>query len=170
MAERKVAVIPHVVVTGALGPKEYGVLLTDERAIFVLESASKAGLAAALGGAVGAAVAGGLASRKYVDYEREDPERLATDPDNIVVPHGSIRSLQLKKTLGSHVLRIEYLRTDGKSKKIAAQLVPNAELIRKAKETGVRPKEATADYVRRVHEALRQALPPAIAAAAEWET
>ncbi len=169
MPERKVAVVPHIVVAGALGPKEYGILLTDERAIFVLERASKAGLAGALGGAVGAAVAGGLADRKYVDYEHEDPERLASDPDNITVPHRAIQSLQMKKTLGSHVLRLEYLRPDGKSKKIAAQVVPTRELFRQGKETGIRPKQVSADYARKVQEAFRQALPPNVAAGAVWE-
>lgn len=169
MPERKIAVIPHVVVAGALGPKEYGVLLTDERSIFVLENASKAGLGAVLGGAVGAAVAGGLATRKYVDYEHDDPERLASDPDNIAVPHGAIQSLQLKRTLASHVLRLEYVRPDGKSKKIAAQIVPTQDLIRQGKATGIRPKEVSADYARRVQEAFRQALPPNVAAGAEWE-
>lgn len=169
MVERKIAVVPHVVVTGALGPKEYGILLTDERAIFVLESASKTGLGAALGGAVGAAIAGGLATRKYVDYGQEDPERLANDPDNIVVPHSSIQSLQLKKTLGSHVLRLEYVRADGKSKKIAAQVVPSVDLFRRGKQTGIRPKEVSADYARRVQEAFRQALPQNVLATAEWE-
>lgn len=169
MPERKVAVIPHIVVAGALGPREYGILLTDERTIFVLESSSKAGLGAALGGAVGAAVAGGLATRRYVDYEQEDPERLALDPDNIAIPHAAIQSLQLKKTLGSHVLRLEYVRPDGKSKKIAAQVVPTQDLIRRGKQTGIRPKEVSADYVRKVQDAFRQALPPNVAAGAEWE-
>lgn len=169
MDERKIAVVPHVIVAGALGPREYGILLTDQRSIFVLESASKAGLGAVLGGAVGAAVAGGLATRKYVDYAGEHPERLAADPDNLVVPHASIRSLQFLKKLGSHVLRLEYDRADGKVKKITAQVVPTGELIRAGKQTGVRPKEVSADYARRVQDAFRQALPPNVVAASEWE-
>ncbi|HUV61753.1 MAG TPA: hypothetical protein VMW71_06270 [Thermoplasmata archaeon] len=32
-----------------MGPKEYGILLTSERSIFVLEKASKAGIGAVLG-------------------------------------------------------------------------------------------------------------------------
>ncbi len=168
MPERKVAVVPRVVVAGALGPREYGILLTDERTIFVLESASKAGLGAVLGGAVGAAVAGGLATRKYVDYEHEDLERLASDEANIAVPHQAIRSLEIKKTLGSHVLRMEYVRADGKSKKIAAQIVPNQELFRQGKSTGLRAKEVSEDYARKVQDAFRQALPPNIAATVRW--
>ncbi len=169
MAERKVAVVPHVVVAGALGPREYGILLTDERTIFVLESSSKAGLGAALGGAVGAAVAGGLATRKYVDYEREDPERLAADENNFAVPHRAIQNLQIKKALGSHVLRLEYVRPDGKSKKIAAQIVPTQDLVHQGKAAGLRPRDVSADYARKVQDAFRQALPPNIAARAEWE-
>ncbi len=169
MTERKVAVVPHVVVSGALGPREYGILLTDERTIFVLESASKAGLGAVLGGVVGAAVAGGLATRTYVDYEHEDPERLASQEDNIAVPHRALQSLQIKKTLGSHVLRMEYVRPDGKAKKIAAQIVPTQDLFRQGRSTGLKPKEVSADYARKVQEAFRQALPPNMAATVELE-
>lgn len=169
MAERKVAVVPNLVLNGALGPKVYGVLLTDERMIFVLESSSKAGLGAALGGALGAAVAGGLATRKYVDFEHEDPERLAMGEGNFTVAYRSIQTLRITKTLGSHVLRLEYLRPDGRSKKVAAQVVPPQDLVRQGKSTGLRPKEVSADYARRVQDAFRQALPPHVAAAAEWE-
>jgi len=166
--ESRVALIPKVIVPGALGPKEYGVLLTDRRMIFVLERASKAVLGVALGGAIGAAIAEGAASRRYVDYANEPPEALAADEKNIVVPYVSIRELRMKKSLGSYSMRVTYTTHEGKTKKLDSVPAAPADQIAQAKATGVKPKAAQREYVRKVQGALLQALPPVLAQKAVW--
>ena len=66
-AEKRIALIPRVVVQGKMGLNEYALLVTDKRSILVLEKGSKSGIAGALGGAVGAAIANAAASRKSFD-------------------------------------------------------------------------------------------------------
>jgi hypothetical protein len=70
LAEKKVGLIPRVIVASRMGPKEYALLVTDRRSILVLEKDSKAGLGAALGGSIGAAIAQAAANRKSFDYEK----------------------------------------------------------------------------------------------------
>ena len=61
-AEKRIALIPRVVVQGKMGLNEYALLVTDKRSILVLEKGSKSGIAGALGGAVGAAIANAAAT------------------------------------------------------------------------------------------------------------
>src|SRR5205807_4925447 len=89
-AEKRIALIPRVVVQGKMGLNEYALLVTDKRSILVLEKGSKSGIAGALGGAVGAAIANAAASRKSFDYETENPESFAINPKNVVIPHDSL--------------------------------------------------------------------------------
>jgi hypothetical protein len=167
--EAKVGLVPKVVVQGAVGPKEYAVLVTDRRSIFVLESASKAGIGAALGGVVGAAIASAVASRRTFDYGSADPEALAADPKSIVVPHGAIQGFRLKKGLGGYKLRLKYARDDGKVKKVEATLQPPSDLVKDNKRRGVKPKSTMAQYAQGVRELYQKALPPAVATGAEWK-
>jgi len=168
LEERKVALIPRVVVSGAMGPKEYGLVLTDRRAIFVLESASKAALGAALGGAIGAAIAQGAAERRWVDYDRASPDELAREPKNLVVPYEALEEVRLKRRFGSTKLQLAFLTPERKRKKVDGVLMPPDEWMRSRKASGVRPKEAVAEYARTAQVALQNALPPAVAAKAEW--
>jgi hypothetical protein len=166
--ETKIALVPRVVLTGAMGPRDYGLLLTDRRSIFVLETNPKVLLGAVLGGAIGAAVAQSVSSRASVDYHGATPDDLAGRSKSIVVPHDSILRLAFRRKLGGHRLRIEYRREDGKSKTLDSVVVPPAEHLRGSKARGTRPKDATAAYADRVRVAFTRALPPAAAARAEW--
>lgn len=170
MEERKVALIPRIVVSGALGPKDYGLLLTDRRAIFALESASKAALGAVLGGAIGAAVAQGVAERRWVDYDHANPEDLAWDSKNLVVPFEALEEVRLKHGLGGTKLHLAFRTPEGKHRKVQGVLLPPDEWTRSRRAAGVKRKEAAAEYARTAQAALRSALPPAVAAKAEWSS
>ncbi len=168
MDEKKIALIPKVVIAGAMGPKEYGLLLTDQRAIFVLESASKAGIGGALGGAIGAVIADAMSGdRKTVDYLGCDPAVLAQDEKNMCIPHASIQSLRLKKSFSGYHLKVEYTNQLGKTKKVDATLVIPSELAAQRKAEGVKNKAALEEYAQRARQALELALPPAVTSKAE---
>lgn len=108
MEERKIGLIPHAVVQGALGPKNYGILLTNERSIFVLEDSSKAMLGGIIGGAIGAMVAELAKSRREIDYLHEPIEMLASMKGSISIPHASLSSIFIKGRFSMYSLRIDY--------------------------------------------------------------
>ncbi len=166
--EKKVALIPKVMMKGAMGPKEYGVLLTDQRAIFVLERASKAALLGALGDML-------LSDDKQVDYKSENIEGLAADSKNVVVPYSGINKLHLKKGFSSYTmsnsftLLIDYLDPANKSRSVKAFLVPPDDLIVKRKAEGVDKKIVSEEYARNARKALEQAIPPGALQRGEWD-
>lgn len=166
--ERKVALIPRVIMKGAMGPKEYGVLLTDQRAIFVLEKASKAALLGAIGDAL-------LSDKKVVDYKSENLNELAADDKNVVVPYVGIQKLHLKKGFSSYTmssmytLLIDYLDPSNKSRSIKAFLQPSQEHVGNKKAEGVDRKAATEEYARNARKAIEQAMPPGALQRGEWD-
>lgn len=171
MGEKKVGVVPKVVIAGALGPKEYGLLLTDQRMIFVLEKASKMGVGAVLGGVIGAAIAEAATDRREYVYADADPSVLAQDEKNLVVTHSSIQKIRIKKNLGgAYQMIIEYANEDGKSKKLGGFLNPPGDLLDKRKAEGVKSKIVIEEYARRAQEALKLALPPSTVMNSEWLT
>ena len=168
MEEKRIAVIPSAMIQGALGPKEYGVLLTDQRSIFVLTRATNAAVWGALGGALGAMVGYAVTDPQYVAYLEADLATLSSNDKNISIPHSSIRKLGLEKKLGGYRLQIEYMTPEGKSKTLNAVLTLPPVHLKQKKSEGVKTKEAFEEYSRKVREAYEHALPPEIGARAEW--
>lgn len=89
LEEKKIALIPNVVGQEALGPKNYGILITNERSIFVLQRSSKAMIGGIIGGAIGAAVMGSVAAEREVDYLHTPIEILAAMKGTISVSRAS---------------------------------------------------------------------------------
>ncbi len=162
------ALIPKVIMKGAMGPKEYGVLLTDQRAIFVLEKASTALVLGVLGDAL-------LSDKKEVDYRNESLDALAADEKNVVVRYGSIQKLHLKKGFSSYTmstaftLLIDYTDQASKSKSVKAFLQPPMELVQQKKADGVKLKAVTEEYAKSARNALEKALPLSALQKGEWD-
>jgi len=168
MGENKIALVPRVMMKGAMGPKDYGLLITDQRSIFVLEKASKAALLGAIGDAL-------LSDKKTVDYASEDIGKLAADDSNTVVPHAGIQKLHLKKGFSSYTmsnaytLLVDYVDSAGKSRSLKAFLVPPQEMLETRKAAGVDKKTAIEEYAKSARKAFEQALPPSAAQRTEWD-
>ena len=166
--EKKIALIPRVMMKGAMGPKDYGLLITDRRSVFVLEKASKAALLGVLGDAL-------LSDKKTFDYASEDIEKLASDDNNTVVPHEGIQKLHLKKGFSSYTmsnsytLLVDYTDTAGKSRAVKAFLTPTNEYLALKKQEGVDKKTAIEEYARSARKAFEQALGASAAGRAEWD-
>ncbi len=169
MEERRIALIPRVVVSGAMGPKDYALLLTTSRSIFVLENASKAGIGAVLGGAVGAAVAEAISERKCTDYSRADPSALAADEANTCIPHSSVRALRLKKNWTGYNIRYEYEDASGKKRKVVGMLALPDELATRKRAEGMKPQAALEEYAKMARQAVELAMPPGVAQYAELD-
>ncbi len=168
MTEQKVAIVPRVIVSGALGPKEYGVLLTDRRMIFVLERSSKAMIGGVLGGAIGAAIADAASSKNEFVYADADPEVLARMDKNIVVPTSSIRRMRLKIKLGGNVsFAIEY-DEEGKLRKVSGVLTPPDQQINVRRANGEKVKSIVADYAAKSQSAFKMVLPVQALQESEW--
>lgn len=163
------AVIPLLVVSGALGPRQYGLLLTDRRSIFVLNADSKAMVGGIVGGAIGAAIVEALTERRAVDYYSCDPGELTLDKKNLCISHSSIRGIRMKKGITGYHLKIEYSDDDGKTRKLDAALTMPPELAERKKASGMMMKDALAEYAMSARRALELALPVSVASTAEWE-
>lgn len=168
MEERKIGLAPRVMAQGAMGPKEYAVLVTDKRSIFVLELKSKAGIGGVLGGAIGALIASAADSRRILDYENENPEMLASEKGSIAIPHDSLEHVRFKSGTLGNSMHIKYRTEAGKTKKLEVSLVPPSDYIRERKDTGVKGKAAMQEYVNEVQSLFRRALPLTAAAKVEW--
>lgn len=166
--ERKVALIPKVIMKGAMGPKEYGLILTDRRTIFVLEKASKTALLGVLGDAL-------LSDKKQVDYESEDLEKLAADSKSVVVPHADVESIELKSGFSSYTmskmytLLLEYKDAEGKRRSVKAFLTPPAGLVDGKKSEGQSKKAVLEEYAKSARKAFEIALPPTVAQKGKWD-
>lgn len=167
MEERKIALIPRVVVAGAMGPRDYALLLTSSRSIFVLENASKAGIGAVLGGAIGAAVAEAMSERKCTDYGQADPSVLAADEKNVCIPHSSVKGLELKKKWSGYHIRFDYTDASGKDRKVVGALAMPDGLATRKKAEGVKPAAALEEYAKMALKAVEMAMPPSVAQYAE---
>ncbi|MCU0852884.1 MAG: hypothetical protein MUC90_06530 [Thermoplasmata archaeon] len=169
MEERKIALIPRLTVTAVLGPKDYGVLLTDQRIILVMERSSKANVLGAAFGVVGTIAAEAVATERGVDYMNLRPEQLACDENNLCIPYASIRKVRLKRHfVGTCEMTIEHVRPDGKTKKIVGILtVPDQQMDYK-RGSGMKFDAINKEYAMKAQEVLRKALPPGVQQHTEW--
>lgn len=169
MGEEKVGLIPRVVVVGSWATNEYGVLITNERSIFVLEKTTKTGTGYVIGGVVGAAIAHSMADgRKRIDYNNRGIESLASSEESISIPHGKIKRMRLKKGFSVYNLLLEYSGAGGKAQKMKAQVAPPPEYIQKRKTEGVKSKVALQEYIQKVQRAYQRALPLGVQQRVEW--
>ncbi|MBO0888184.1 hypothetical protein J2P12_03700 [Candidatus Bathyarchaeota archaeon] len=161
-AERKIGLIPRIIIPSRMGPKEYGLLVTDRRSILVLEKDSKAGLAGALGGTIAYAVAQAATTRKSFDYGQEDIQTFALNPRNIVIPHEALETIRMKKAFlnPSYWMHLRFQGNDNKRKKIKAFLKPPGEHVKQKKSEGHAKKQIHLDYAKKVQDVYGHVLSP----------
>ncbi|MEM2838552.1 MAG: hypothetical protein QXE18_00445 [Thermoplasmata archaeon] len=162
MSEKKLGLIPRVVVQGALGPKDYGILCTNERFIFIRESTSLATLGYFIGGIIGSAIADSAKSRKEVDYFNEPIEVLSTSKDAMTVSYSSILSIQVRRRFSEYNLNIDYYDSN-RRKKIRAIITPPDQFVTQKKTEGVRLKDIRRAYAEDVWKAFEKVLPLGVA-------
>jgi hypothetical protein len=160
LGERKVALIPRLVVPGKWGPKEYAIFVTDKRSILVLEKESKTGLGGALGGAAGALIASAADKSRSFDYNQMEPQALVADPKNLTITHERVQRIQIKKRfIGPvHRLEIHYQSEDGKSKKVKGFLIPPGAHMKRRKQEGTGRGQIYADYAQSMKDVYKNAL------------
>jgi hypothetical protein len=168
MEEKKIGAIPHVNVVTPFGPKECGVLVTEERTIFALLKEPKTAAGWVVAGAIGSAVANAVAKERYVDLENTPPDTLACVSGNICVPHNSLEKLKFKKGVTGHRMLMTYRNEKGKKKGLEVALIPTPQYVNRMKASGVKPKKAREEYAKSVQEVYRTALPLSVSTSTKW--
>jgi len=199
VAETKVALVPSVVIVSRLTQRQYGLVLTDARALFVLQrtlrlpvlwAAMGVGVAAGLLLAAGANVrstttilllilagvslallpARAVMRQRIPDYATMTPDQLAAWSGTLSVPYISIQSVALRKVRTvSSRLTIIYRHQGGSLRELRATLLPDLRWVRARMDAGVNARAAYAEYAGSVRQAVTRALPSELAERVETD-
>lgn len=91
--ERRLALIHRVIVPDKDYPKEYAILVTDRRSIFIRQKKTRSSFVLRGEMRYGTALVTDLEPKTLEDYEGTDLESLAADSSNVAIPHDSVTSL-----------------------------------------------------------------------------
>jgi hypothetical protein len=97
MPERRLALIHRVIVSDTGYPKEYAVLVTDRRSIFIRQKRTRSSFVLRGEMRYGTALVTDVQPKTLEDYEGTNIESLAADTSNIAIPHDSVTSLVMTK-------------------------------------------------------------------------
>ena len=95
--ERKVALVHRVIMPDKDYPKEYALLITDRRSIFILQGKTRSSFVLRGEMRYGTAMVTDVQPKTLEDYEQTNPESLAADASNIAVAHSAVISLVMTK-------------------------------------------------------------------------
>jgi hypothetical protein len=96
-SERRLALIHRVLVPGEEYPKEYAVLVTDRRSVFIRQAKTRNAFLLRGEMRFGTALVTDVVPKTLEDYERTSLDSLATDGGNFAVPHESVTSFAMRK-------------------------------------------------------------------------
>jgi len=95
--ERKVALVHRVIVPDKDYPKEYALLVTDRRSIFIRQEKTRSSFVLRGEMRYGTAMVTDVQPKTLEDYEHTSLVSLAADASNIAVPHDAVVSLVMTK-------------------------------------------------------------------------
>jgi hypothetical protein len=95
--ERKLALVHRVIVPDKDYPKEYAILVTDRRSIFIRQEKTRSSFVLRGEMRYGTAMVTDVQPKTLGDYENTSLDSLAADASNIAVPHDAVISLVLTK-------------------------------------------------------------------------
>jgi hypothetical protein len=107
MPEKRLTLIHRVIVPDRDYPKEYGVLVTDRRSVFIRQKKTRSGFVLRGEMRYGTALVTDVQPKTLEDYEGTNVESLAADSSNIAIPHDSVTSLVM--TEGEPKFRLQDL-------------------------------------------------------------
>src|SRR5690348_3757427 len=105
--EGRLALIHRVIVPDAECPKEYAILVTDRRSIFIRQKKTRSSFVLRGEMRYGTALVTDVQPKTLEDYEGNSVESLAADASNVTVPHTSVTSLVM--TEGEPKFRLQDL-------------------------------------------------------------
>ncbi|MDA4118020.1 MAG: hypothetical protein OK455_06720 [Thaumarchaeota archaeon] len=95
--ESRLALIHRVIVPDEECPKEYAILVTDRRSIFIRQDRTRSGFVLRGEMRYGTALVTDVVPKTLEDYEQISEESLAHDGENFAVPHEAVVSLAIRK-------------------------------------------------------------------------
>src|SRR5438105_4401533 len=97
VSERKLALVHRVIVPDKDYPKEYALLVTDRRSIFIRQKKTRSSFVLRGEMRYGTALVTDVQPMTLEDYEQTSLESLAADASNIAIPHDAVISLLMTK-------------------------------------------------------------------------
>jgi hypothetical protein len=94
--EKRMALIHRVIVQDEEYPKEYAILVTDRRSVFIHQEKTRSGWVLRQEMRFGTALVTDVAPKTLEDYGETSLETLAADPENKIIPHQNIVSLEMR--------------------------------------------------------------------------
>ncbi len=104
--ERRLALIHRVIIPDEEYPKEYAILVTDQRSIFIRQEKTRSSFVLRQEMRIGTALVTDVIPKSLEDYEETSLQTLTADSRNLTVPHDSVTSLVMKAD------RVEYRKRD----------------------------------------------------------
>jgi hypothetical protein len=92
LPERRIALVHRVLVPDVEYPKEYAILVTDRRSIFIRQPKTRSDFWLRGEMRWGTALVTDVSPKTLKDYEKISSEELAKEPSNFVIPHESVIS------------------------------------------------------------------------------
>lgn len=193
VAETKIALVPRIIATARGIDRYYGLVLTDLRAIFVLEWTFRRDLAllGLFGGfacgivlavilnaqgnlpiflVVGLGFIGGTIPRAFnrrrtVGYDALSPDDLARLEGTIVVPFTALERLSIARASPRvpYRLNLDHIGEDGHRGSLRFVVRPEPTWLRAQGRTGAKIKAAYDAHAASVRQAFEKALPPDVA-------
>jgi hypothetical protein len=94
--ESRLALIHRVLVPGEPYPKEYAILVTDRRSIFIRQAKTRSGFVLRGEMRYGTALVTDVVPKTLEDYAHTAVDSLATEVGNFAVPHESVLSFTMR--------------------------------------------------------------------------
>ena len=182
MLEKMVAIIHRVIVPDKDFPKEYAVLVTDRRSVLIRQKKTRSSFVLRGEMRYGTALVTDVVPKTLEDYEKTTLESLASDSENLTIPHTSVLSLVLKKDFPKSRLRdtfiwltmrrqgeifqvyyldITYLKNQNEQCKVQMYMVPLGAYFKPRRQTQTR-ETISREFAEENHRLYQQVLPEGI--------
>jgi hypothetical protein len=120
--ERRLALVHRVIVPDKDYPKEYAILVTDRRSIFIRLKKTRSSFVLRQEMRIGTALVTDVVPRTLEGYAQTNLQTLASDSQNLTVPHEAVTSLAMKADELVHRKRDFFVWTVMKRQKEAFQV------------------------------------------------
>ena len=114
--------IHRVIIPDKEYPKEYAILVTDRRSIFIRQGKTRSSFVLRQEMRMGTALVTDVMRKTLEDYEQTSLETLAADSRNLTVPHAAVTSLAMKADEFEHRRRDFFVRLVMKRQKEVFQV------------------------------------------------
>lgn len=102
LQEKRLALVHRVLVRDRDSPKEYAVLVTDQRSIFIRQPKTRSSWVLRHEMRFGTALVTDIEPKTLDDYEDISGGSLANDRENLVIPHDTVTSLKMRADPPEH--------------------------------------------------------------------